>query len=186
MALPFLPHRQISNVFVRFQAEAQTEPLQSLLAYIRQRWVESAMFLQKNWSCTSRPSEPTMTLRDGTMLWFVVWVDSADYLCTHWWSSWTERQDLLQSPSGLCLIRNWSGSSGNSIKTCRRGHSTAGRSSRGRRRPLHCCSQHAYISKARVVGTEEVIRTQNRKNSSFRSHQVCKRKWPELTINKET
>jgi len=68
MALPFLPHRQISNVFVRFQAEAQTEPLQSLLAYIRQRWVESAMFLQKNWSCTSRPSEPTMTLRDGTML----------------------------------------------------------------------------------------------------------------------
>ena len=50
MALPFLPHRQISPMFVRLQAEATTEPLQNLVAYIRRQWIESAVFLPKNWS----------------------------------------------------------------------------------------------------------------------------------------
>ena len=50
MALPFLPHRQINSMFVRLQAEAQTEPLQDLVAYIRRQWIESAVFLPKNWS----------------------------------------------------------------------------------------------------------------------------------------
>jgi len=35
MALPFLPHCQISPMFVRLQAEAQKEPLQDLVTYIR-------------------------------------------------------------------------------------------------------------------------------------------------------
>ena len=50
MALPFLPHRQISPMFLRLQVEAQTEPLQNLVAYIRRQWIESAVFLPKNWS----------------------------------------------------------------------------------------------------------------------------------------
>jgi len=37
-------------MFVRPQAEAQTEPLQDLVAYIRRQWIESAVFLPKNWS----------------------------------------------------------------------------------------------------------------------------------------
>ena len=50
MALPFLPHRQISPMFVRLQAEAETEPLKSLVAYIRRQWIESTVFLSRNWS----------------------------------------------------------------------------------------------------------------------------------------
>ena len=37
-------------MFVRLQAEAQTESLQDLVAYIRRQWIESAVFLPKNWS----------------------------------------------------------------------------------------------------------------------------------------
>ena len=50
MALPFLPHRQISPMFLRLQAEAQTEPLENLVACIRRQWIESTVFLPKNWS----------------------------------------------------------------------------------------------------------------------------------------
>lgn len=50
MALPFLPRRQISPMFLRLQVEAQTEPLQSLVAYIRLQWIESTVFLPNNWS----------------------------------------------------------------------------------------------------------------------------------------
>ena len=50
MALPFLPHRQISPMFLRLQVAAQTEPLQNLVAYIRRQWIESAVFLPKKWS----------------------------------------------------------------------------------------------------------------------------------------
>ena len=50
MALPFLPHRQISPMFVRLQVEAETEPLQNLVAYIRRQWIESTVFLPRNWS----------------------------------------------------------------------------------------------------------------------------------------
>ena len=50
MALPFLPHRQISPMFLHLQAEVQTEPLQNLVAYIRRQWIESTVFLPKNWS----------------------------------------------------------------------------------------------------------------------------------------
>ena len=50
MALLFLPHRQISPMFIRLQVAAQTEPLQNLVAYIRQQWIESTVFLPSNWS----------------------------------------------------------------------------------------------------------------------------------------
>ena len=50
MALPFLPHRQISPMFLRLQIEAQTEPLQNLVTYIRRQWIESTVFLPKNWN----------------------------------------------------------------------------------------------------------------------------------------
>ena len=50
MALPFLPHRQISRMFLRLEVQAQTEPLKKLVAYIRRQWIESTVFLPKNWS----------------------------------------------------------------------------------------------------------------------------------------
>ena len=50
MALPFLPHRQISPMFLQLQAEAETEPLQNLVTYIRRQWIESTVFLPRNWS----------------------------------------------------------------------------------------------------------------------------------------
>ena len=50
MALPFLPHHQISRMFLRLEVQAQTEPLQNLVAYIRRQWIESTVFLPKNWS----------------------------------------------------------------------------------------------------------------------------------------
>ena len=50
MALPFLPHRQINHMFLRLQVEAQTEPLQNLVNYIKRQWIESTVFLPKNWS----------------------------------------------------------------------------------------------------------------------------------------
>ena len=50
MALPFLPHRQISRMFLRLEVQAQTEPLENLVAYIRRQWIESTVFLPKNWS----------------------------------------------------------------------------------------------------------------------------------------
>ena len=50
MALPFLPYRQISSMFLRLEVQAQTEPLKNLVAYIRRQWIESTVFLPKNWS----------------------------------------------------------------------------------------------------------------------------------------
>ena len=50
MALPFIPPRQISRMFLRLEVQAQTEPLQNLVAYIRRQWIESTVFLPKNWS----------------------------------------------------------------------------------------------------------------------------------------
>ena len=50
MALPFLPHSQIRPMFLRLQAEAETEPLQNLVTYIRRQWIESTVFLPRNWS----------------------------------------------------------------------------------------------------------------------------------------
>ena len=50
MALPFLPHRQIRPMFLRLQAEAETEPIQNLVTYIRRQWIESTVFPPRNWS----------------------------------------------------------------------------------------------------------------------------------------
>ena len=50
MALPFLPHRQISRMFLRLEVQAQTEPLQNLVAYIRRQWIKSTVFLPEKWS----------------------------------------------------------------------------------------------------------------------------------------
>ena len=49
-ALPFLPYRQISRRFLRLEVQAQTELLKNLVAYIRRQWIESTVFLPKNWS----------------------------------------------------------------------------------------------------------------------------------------
>ena len=50
MALPFIPYRQISRMFLPLEVQAQTEPLENLVAYIRRQWIESTVFLPKNWS----------------------------------------------------------------------------------------------------------------------------------------
>ena len=50
MTLPFLPHRLISRMFLRPEVQARTEPQQNLVAYIRRQWIESTVFLAKNWS----------------------------------------------------------------------------------------------------------------------------------------
>ena len=55
MALPFLPYRQILPMFLRLQVQAQTEPLQNLVAYIKRQWIESTVFLPKNWSVYQQP-----------------------------------------------------------------------------------------------------------------------------------
>ena len=50
MALPFLPHCQISCMFLRLEVQAETGPLQNLVAYIRRQWIRSTVFLPEKWS----------------------------------------------------------------------------------------------------------------------------------------
>ena len=55
MALPFLPHREIQPMFLRLRLQAQTQPLLGLVEYIRYQWIESTMFLPRNWSVYRQP-----------------------------------------------------------------------------------------------------------------------------------
>ena len=87
---------------------------------------------------------------------------------------WTERRDWLPSPLGLCLIRSWSGSRGNSTETYRRGCSTAGKSLRGKRRPQHSYWKYVHISTARLVGTKEDITTHNQKTAPLGATKFAK------------
>ena len=55
MALPFLPHREILPMFVRLEAQAQTEKLTSLVNYVRRQWIESQVFTPRNWCVYKQP-----------------------------------------------------------------------------------------------------------------------------------
>ena len=50
MALPFLPHQEIRPMFVRLSAQAETQPLRDLIAYIQEQWIYSTIFAPKDWS----------------------------------------------------------------------------------------------------------------------------------------
>ena len=64
MALPFLPHREILPMFVRLEAQAQTEQLRSLVEYVRRQWVESTVFTPRNW-CVYKQPIPTNNDLEG-------------------------------------------------------------------------------------------------------------------------
>ena len=49
MALPFLLYQEIRPMFVRLEAQAQTEQLRSLVEYVRRQWIESQVFTLRNW-----------------------------------------------------------------------------------------------------------------------------------------
>ena len=53
--LPFLPHREIRPMFIRLGAQAQTEPLRSLVDYVRRQWIESQVFPPRNWCVYKQP-----------------------------------------------------------------------------------------------------------------------------------
>ena len=55
LALPFLPHREIQPMFLRLILQAQTQPLLGLVEYIRHQWIESTVFLPRNWSVYRQP-----------------------------------------------------------------------------------------------------------------------------------
>ena len=55
MALPFLPYREILPMFVRLEAQAQTEQLRSLVEYVRRQWIESRVFTPRNWCVYKQP-----------------------------------------------------------------------------------------------------------------------------------
>ena len=50
MALPFLPHSEILEMFGVLSAQAQDPSLLELLGYIKQQWIETDIFPPKNWS----------------------------------------------------------------------------------------------------------------------------------------
>lgn len=55
MALPFLPHSKIQSVFQRLTLQAETEPLQKLVDYMKNQWIESSDFPPRNWSVFKQP-----------------------------------------------------------------------------------------------------------------------------------
>ena len=55
MALPFLPYLEILPMFVRLEAQAQTEQLRSLVEYVRRQWIESQVFTPRNWCVYKQP-----------------------------------------------------------------------------------------------------------------------------------
>lgn len=50
MALPFLPYNEIEPMFITLSGQVQDPILKSLVEYIRRQWIESTIFLPKNWS----------------------------------------------------------------------------------------------------------------------------------------
>ena len=55
MAMPFLPHHEIQPMFVRLRLQAQTQPLLELVDFVVQQWIESSVFLPKDWCIYRQP-----------------------------------------------------------------------------------------------------------------------------------
>jgi hypothetical protein len=50
MALPFLPHEHIAQMFEQLRALATTPVLQALVNYINDTWINSTVWSPQNWS----------------------------------------------------------------------------------------------------------------------------------------
>ena len=139
MALPFLPHRQISPMFLQLQAEAETEPLQNLVTYIRRQWIESTVFLPRNWSVYQQAIRTNNDI-EGWHNALNSRASGQSGLPLYLLIELLDREARLTAiTTRLVSEKKLSGSSESSIGTCRRGSPTAGRSMRGKRRPPHSC-----------------------------------------------
>ena len=49
-------------MFVRLEAQAQTEQLKSLVQYVRQQWIESQVFTPRNWCVYKQPIRTNIDL----------------------------------------------------------------------------------------------------------------------------
>ena len=54
MALPFLPHEQITPSFTALEEQASTQQLQDLVRYMRSTWIESTVWPPSSWSIYMR------------------------------------------------------------------------------------------------------------------------------------
>ena len=54
MALLFLPFHEITPMFVRLSVQAQAQPLQDLVKYIKRQWIENPVF-SPDWSVYKQP-----------------------------------------------------------------------------------------------------------------------------------
>ena len=55
MALPFLPHHEIRQMFMRLSVQAETQPLRNLTGYIQEQWIDDATFHPRDWSVFQLP-----------------------------------------------------------------------------------------------------------------------------------
>ena len=55
MALPFLPHTDISLMLTQLKVQARTEALQDLVDYITNTWIESRTWPLQTWSVFMQP-----------------------------------------------------------------------------------------------------------------------------------
>ncbi|XP_068725452.1 uncharacterized protein [Montipora capricornis] len=55
MALPFLPQHEIRPMFVLLSVQAETQPLRNLIEYIQEQWIDSTIFLPRDWSVFNKP-----------------------------------------------------------------------------------------------------------------------------------
>ena len=55
VALPFLPHHEIRQMFMRLSVQAETQPLRNLTGYIQEQWIDGATFHPRDWSVFQLP-----------------------------------------------------------------------------------------------------------------------------------
>ena len=55
MALPFFAHHEIRPMFVCPSIQAETQPLPNLIEYIPEQWIDSNIFLPREWSVFKQP-----------------------------------------------------------------------------------------------------------------------------------
>ena len=55
MALPFLPHEFIHNVFLNLASEANTDDLREICEYVNRTWIGSSIWPERSWSCFMQP-----------------------------------------------------------------------------------------------------------------------------------
>ena len=147
MALPFLPHREIQPMFLRLRLQAQTQPLLGLVEYIRHQWLESTMFLPRNWSVYR---QPIRTNND-----------------TEGWHNALNRRaggqsglslyslvELLAQEARLTAVTTRLVSSEESIEIYKQSSSTAGTNMTINRRPLPSFLKSAPTSMAQLVFTD--------------------------------